>query len=251
MAVKSAVPLPSAKLTFFQIATTSHYGYDADTMTQMDWEKERQRLAARYADMSHGELQRIAVGFPSLTEVAKVALDSEMSKRALPSPAQIAADYATEIAESEARKPTLLRRFRDLPEASIAKSVLDSAGIECFLADDNMVRLDWFYSNLVGGIKLLVPANDAQAAAKLLDENSPVKFDVEGVGEYEQPRCPRCGSMDISLDGLDKPLTFGAMWITSLPIPVTPKGWKCQMCGNEWSEEPIQSPGSTPGEQPQ
>jgi hypothetical protein len=112
-----------------------------------------------------------------------------------------------------------------------------------------MVRLDWFYSNLVGGIKLLVPANEAEAAAKLLDESRPVKFDVEGVGEYEQPHCPGCGSMDISLDGLDKPLTFGAMWLTSLPIPVTTKGWKCRACGNEWGEE-ADSPGSTPGEQP-
>jgi hypothetical protein len=89
-------------------------------MTQMDWEKERQRLAQRYAAMEDGELQKIAVSFPSLTEVARVVLDSEMSKRALPRPAEIAANYAREIAESEARKPVLIRRYRYLPEASIA-----------------------------------------------------------------------------------------------------------------------------------
>src|ERR1700722_19034481 len=36
----------------------------------------------------------------------------------------------------------------------------------------------------------------------------PEKFDIAGVGEYEQPHCPKCGSMDISLDGLNKPVTF-------------------------------------------
>src|SRR4029077_16592326 len=98
--------------------------------------------------------------------------------------------------------------YRDLPEASIAKSVLESAGVNCILADDNLVRLDWFYSNLVGGIKLLVPQNDAQAAIQLLDESTPEKFAVEGVGEYEQPHCPKCDSMDISLDGFEQASGF-------------------------------------------
>ena len=48
-----------------------------------------------------------------------------------------------------------------MPERVLAKSMLDSAGIESFLGDENLVRLDWFYSNLVGGIKLMVREEDA------------------------------------------------------------------------------------------
>ena len=96
--------------------------------------------------------------------------------------------------------------------------------------------MDWFYSNLVGGIKLLVRAEDAEAAARQLDEIRPEKFDVEGLGEYEQRRCPKCGSMEISLDGLNKRLTFGAMAITGMPIPAASYGWKCQERGHQWSE---------------
>jgi Putative prokaryotic signal transducing protein len=139
----------------------------------------------------------------------------------------------------------MIRHYRDLPEASVAKSVLDSAGIDCILADDNLVRLDWFYSNLVGGIKLLVPESEAEAAARLLEEVGPETFEVDGVGEYQQPQCPRCKSMDVSLDGLDKSWTFAAMYITNLPIPVTTKGWKCHSCGNQWNEE-SELPGSAP-----
>ena len=65
-----------------------------------------------------------------------------------------------------------------------------------------------FYSNLIGGIKLLVPEKDVEAATNLLDEGSPDKFNVEGVGEYEQPRRPNYNSIDISFNGLDKPLTL-------------------------------------------
>lgn len=196
-----------------------------------------QILAARYAAMNDGELEKVAVDFTALTETAQKALQSEMAKRTLMAPEEIAANHAKEIAASEARKPVVLRRYRDLPEALVAKSVLESADIDCFLVDENLVRLDWFYSNLVGGIKLLVPETDLEIAAKLLDERTPEKFDVDGVGEYEQPHCARCGSFDISLDGLNKPLTFGAMYVTGLPIQVTTKGWKCHSCRHQWNEE--------------
>ena len=47
-----------------------------------------------------------------------------------------------------------LWRYRDLPEALVAKSKLDSADLWCFLADVNMVYLDWFMSNAIGGVRL-------------------------------------------------------------------------------------------------
>ena len=36
-----------------------------------------------------------------------------------------------------------IERFRDLPEALLAKGKLESAGIRCFLADSELVRTDW------------------------------------------------------------------------------------------------------------
>ena len=70
----------------------------------------------------------------------------------------------------------MVGRYRDSGEAMIAKSMLDSAGIECLLGDENLVRIDWF---LADGIKLMVREEDADTARKLLEENVPEKFDVE------------------------------------------------------------------------
>jgi tRNA(Ile2) C34 agmatinyltransferase TiaS len=154
-----------------------------------------------------------------LTAAAQETLRAELSKRGIPAGNESL--NAENDDDSNSVKPVVIRRYRDLPEASIAKTVLESAGIECFLADDNVVRLDWFYSNLVGGIKLFVREEDAEAATELLDGSAPEKFDVEGVGEYEQAHCLRCGSMDISFDGK----------------PLTTTGWKCHACGNEWRED--------------
>jgi len=42
------------------------------------------------------------------------------------------------------------------PEAPLATVILNSAGIECFLTHDNMVRMGRFISNLLGGVTLFV-----------------------------------------------------------------------------------------------
>ena len=52
----------------------------------------------------------------------------------------------------------------------VEKSVLEDAGIQCFLEDENVVRMDWLGSNAMGGIKLVVRKKDAEAAEKLLSE---------------------------------------------------------------------------------
>ena len=77
----------------------------------------------------------------------------------------------TSTSKREAPRPVMIGRYRDSPEALVAKSILDSAGIESFLTDENLVRMDWFYSNLVGGIKLMVREEDAETARKVLEQN--------------------------------------------------------------------------------
>jgi hypothetical protein len=77
---------------------------------------------------------------------------------------------AEEIEETKGtNKPVVLRRYRDMPAAFVERSALESAGIQCFLQDDNVVRMDWLWSNALGGIKLLVREKDAPDAAKVLD----------------------------------------------------------------------------------
>jgi len=61
-----------------------------------------------------------------------------------------------------------IRQFGNLAEALLAKTRLDSAGIECFLADANMAWLD---SPVVRGMRLQVNPDDAGAAVALLDQS--------------------------------------------------------------------------------
>jgi hypothetical protein len=142
-------------------------------------------------------------------------------------------DQLEEVADWE--DVVVIKQFRDLPEALLAKGSLDSAGIESFLADDNMVRMDWFYSNLVGGIKLCVRPNDADVAVELLEQPMLRDFEVEGVGAYQQPMCPRCQSLDVSHETLNKPVSYTSAWI-GVPIPMPRDRWQCHSCGSTWQE---------------
>ncbi len=143
-----------------------------------DHEQERQRLARLYAAMTAEELQEIADDGKSLTDEARDTLKAEIIGRALSITVN---ESPAGLDVLEERNLALLRRFLDLPEALLAKSRLESAGIECSLMDDNMVRLNW--SNLVGGARLFVNREDIDAATVILDEPIPANLDVDGVEE--------------------------------------------------------------------
>src|SRR5258708_20476749 len=96
--------------------------------------------------MTEGELQGRAGRGGSRTEFDWEALDDELARRDL----ELLEEEASENREElELRELVTIRQFRDLPEALLAKGSLESAGIECFLADENLGRLDWFISNLI------------------------------------------------------------------------------------------------------
>ena len=199
----------------------------------LDQQRERRRLADTYAGMTDEELQRLARNAESLTELAWDALEDEMDRRHLESSEEPTSEPRQEM---EVRELVTIRQFRDLPEALLAKGSLESAGIECFLADENLVRLDWFISNFIGGIKLNVRAADAENAQRLLDEPILEGLYVQGVGLYEQPRCPKCQSLDVNFQELDRPIAYMSAFLR-VPMPVQRPAWHCHSCDAEWEDD--------------
>ena len=131
-----------------------------------------------------------------------------------------------------------VQQFRDIPEALLAKGKLESAGIPCLLADGNLVRMDWLLSNAIGGIRLQVRKQDFESAQALLNEPIPAEFGEEEFGEpFVQPRCPRCYSLDIGYEKINRFWTYGLWLLLSFPIPIRKSNWKCYTCGVEWVEE--------------
>jgi hypothetical protein len=109
--------------------------------------------------------------------------------------------------------------YSGLPEAELAQGILDAAGIVSVLVDENVGRmLTW---TVVGGFKLQVNQDDAEAAVKLL--SSPIAAGNPG-------RCPNCDSADIALD---ESASSGNSVSSGTPVEGQ-RSWECKSCGYCW-----------------
>jgi hypothetical protein len=63
--------------------------------------------------------------------------------------------------------------FHGLPEFLLARTRLESAGIESFAYDENMLRIGGWHSHVFGGIKLQVRESEAQDAMAILHQAAP------------------------------------------------------------------------------
>ena len=109
--------------------------------------------------------------------------------------------------------------YSGLPEAELAQGILDAAGIESVLVDENVGRmLTW---TVVGGFKLQVNKDDAEAAAGLLSSS---------IATGNPGRCPNCDSADIALD---ESASSGDS-VSAGTAAEGQRSWECKSCGYCW-----------------
>ena len=186
-------------------------------------------LAAQYAQMSETELMELAQSYDGLVEIAQSALRAEFARRGLEPP------LVEEPEEWELRRVVTVRRYRDLAEAYVGRSLLESAGIPSWIADEHLVRMDWFYSNLVGGMRLQVDERDEATAQEILNEGTPETIAYGEKQVYTQPTCPKCRSAEITLgSGTEQGRSLVALYVLSIPVPPRETTWHCEACGARW-----------------
>lgn len=188
-------------------------------------------LAAQYAQMSETELMELARSYEDLLEVAQAALRAEFARRGLEPP------LIEEPEEPELRRLVTVQRYRDLAEAFAGRSLLESAGISAWIADEHLVRMNWFLSDAVGGIRLQVDESDEAGAQEILKEEVPQTITYGEDQVYVQPTCPKCGSADVTLGGgTERGRSLVALYVLSVPVPPREAAWHCEACGAEWAE---------------
>jgi hypothetical protein len=196
-------------------------------------------FAENYAQMSAPELLHLAAAYDSLVEPAQDALRAEFTRRKMEPPL-----IEDEVLDSE--RLVTVRRYRDTSEAIVARSVLQSAGLYCFLRDENLVRLDWQVSNFIGGMSLQVRPEDQAMAEELLSQPVPPSIEYGAIeheagadaqAEYVQPHCPRCGSIEVTFEGADRSAAITSTFMLGLPLPLGGESWRCAACGCRWSDD--------------
>jgi hypothetical protein len=114
-------------------------------------------------------------------------------------------------------------------EANIMKSKLESEGIPCFVADQNMININPLYSNALGGVRLQVRQSDIQEAQEIL------QLKIQSAVP-DAPPCPRCGSKDITYSKLPGILNILSLLglLFFLPGPRLKRHWICKKCRHPW-----------------
>lgn len=103
-----------------------------------------------------------------------------------------------------------IQRFRYLDDFYLAKAFLESHGVRCFGPDENTVRLQWFYCQALGDLRLQTFDEDAAEAAELLRAHHSGGW---------RPACPKCGSLELVRERFGKwnALTFLLQGFVAIP----------------------------------
>jgi hypothetical protein len=131
-------------------------------------------------------------------------------------------------------------------EANMAKGFLESNGIESILMDEMTVSANNFYSNAIGGVKLLVKDSDYDNGIQLLkdsgyisDNTTKDSFAINLIkidNAEDEKICPFCKSENIAKN---KKIKI-SIWI--IPVyaiigtifPFYRSSYKCFDCDKEW-----------------
>jgi predicted RNA-binding Zn-ribbon protein involved in translation (DUF1610 family) len=130
-------------------------------------------------------------------------------------------------------------RFREPQLAHLAKTKLESEGINAFVRDEYTVGVNWLLSNAIGGVKVKVSEEDEQRAIEIIesDHSSDLLRADDELGCLDtEDCCPRCGSQAVLLQkGSRKAGAFSLLF--GLPLIFFRKRYKCEDCGFSWKPE--------------
>ena len=220
---------------------------------QNDPLEEWQRLTETYSKMYDDELRNLAADSADLTEQARQVLAGEMQKRGLQAPrtagtartipdptlarAAIALGAQSRVPELAPDEPESAEEF-DGPhdytwktplcgcetqeEALQLSEVLKQAGIENWIERPGGRHAIVWDERMVGNVQVLVPADRLDEAREIAASPIPQEIVEQSrmrVPEFEPPACPKCGAADPVLEAVDPA-----------------NSWKCEACGNEWTE---------------
>src|ERR1051325_13236 len=124
----------------------------------------------------------------------------------------------------------VLQVYANYIDANIVMGRLEEDGINCWLKDENTVTIDPILTNAVGGIKLMVPEDEAERAVELLRQYKAELLPII--------KCPRCGSGNVELVSTPRKAsnwisTIFSFFFVSAPLPVD-KVYHCFNCSNEY-----------------
>lgn len=134
----------------------------------------------------------------------------------------------------------LLKSYEFAHEAYLDLAKLQDEQIHAFLKNDTMVSIAPHFSNAVGGVLLVVPEEQWEAANELLSTSHNSQHLLEnlfpGVSAENVTTCPKCGSANV-FQG--RSIVSGILiWlISTLPVSIRKNRFHCSSCDYAWAQK--------------
>ncbi len=120
--------------------------------------------------------------------------------------------------------------FSKPEEAHLLKLRLEAGGVSAYVQDENLIQMNWMYSNAIGGVRVQIADEDADQAREILQE-PPATPHSAGM-----PACPKCSSTDTAPDELPRRLSFLTLLLAGFPFMISTTRWRCSTCNQTWNE---------------
>jgi hypothetical protein len=123
-----------------------------------------------------------------------------------------------------------IARFSKPEEAHLMRTRLEAGGVPAYVQDENMVQMDWLYSNAIGGVRVQILEEDIDDARAIIQE--PPVVDTTN----DTQACPSCSSHDTAPSEFPRRLSFLSILIFNFPLPLraSKTRWRCQACRHSW-----------------
>jgi DNA-directed RNA polymerase subunit M/transcription elongation factor TFIIS len=217
-------------------------------MNDIDVGKQWRVLEETYGQMSNEELRDLADGAYELTDIAKQALQAQISSRGL----QVALrEQPIDAPDSQETEPTgdfdpaelslvSVAQVWDAAEARRLMGALHEAGFPAYLGPENLENVDDFHSGFENGVEVRVRDVDQQRAFHALSRLRPDKDDNNPQEDEEYvARCPKCHSDQIVFEELV------AAAAVSGSASAQKFRWHCDACGHEWEDDGVEGQDAT------
>ncbi len=73
-----------------------------------------------------------------------------------------------------------IARFSKPEDAHLLRLRLGAAGIDAYVLDENLIQIDWLFSNAIGGVRVQVAERDLELAGEVLADPGPGSEFPEG-----------------------------------------------------------------------
>ena len=126
----------------------------------------------------------------------------------------------------------ILETFDNYIEANLILGRMRETGINCWLKDENTATIAPFFTNAIGGIKLMVWEDDIPKAIEILNALKEIK--------RKSFACPHCGSHNIEYIISNRKTTnvISSLltWLLSNQAMGVHQVWHCFDCNEEFKE---------------